>query len=170
MAVSRLTRQLLHMQGYRGLPEPVLEEVAVWARLGPAVCTGWVIVALLLQSAWLMLAGAGLAFFAAFTPWHPIDSLYNHLIRRITGTGPLPPPALQRRFACAVGFVWLLLLTWLFASGRLTAGYVMGFLFILAAAPMALAHYCIASHLWVRFIERPRPAGSPSPTQRADRR
>lgn len=82
---------------------------------------------------------AGVAFLGALLPHHPLDYLYNHVVRRVTGTEPLPANTRESRLACLL--VGLLLVTTgvAFFFHAVTVGYGLG----------------VASKLYIRFRDKP---------------
>jgi hypothetical protein len=52
-----------------------------------------------LGSPWVISVAAVTALSGAALPRHPVDYFYNHIVRRFTGTGPLPPNTRERKVA-----------------------------------------------------------------------
>lgn len=148
-------RRWVEMQGYAGLSDEQLREVAPWSRLAPAVCSVWVGVATALGSAPGVLALVPLAVLGALLPWHPFDLLYNYGLRHLTRTGPLPRHGLPRRFACSIATLWLLATGWAFATGQTGLGKLLGYSMTAAAAVPALTDFCIPSFFF-RLARRER--------------
>jgi hypothetical protein len=72
---SHRTRYLVELQGYCGLPDPAVAEIDLWLRVAPALCSGWALVATLMQST------TGLAVLAAGRLWrHHVEM--SHLSAR----------------------------------------------------------------------------------------
>lgn len=91
---------------------------------------------------------AAIAVLAAAFPVHPFDLLYNHVIRRFTGTGPLPRRGAPSRFACGLGAVLLVVAAWLFDAGHMVAGYALGGMLTAVAALVATTDICIPSLMY----------------------
>ena len=89
-----------------------------------------------------------IAALAAALPVHPFDLIYNLGIRHLTGTGPLPHRGAPSRFACGMGAVWLLPTAWLFNTGHLTAGYVLGGSLTAVAVLVSATDVCIPSMMF----------------------
>jgi hypothetical protein len=142
------TRRMLDIQGFDGVGDELLAQTAGWLRLAPALCAAFAAVGTGFGWAWLLWALAVLALFGAVLPFHPFDLLYNAGIRRLTGTPALPSNGGPRRFACALGAVWLVVTGALFAAGADVAGYVLGAAFVAAATLVATTHVCIPSILF----------------------
>lgn len=148
MTISMRYRSWLQMQGYEGLSDEDLEEIALWTRFSPALCMVTAIVGTALASTWVLGALAVTAALGALLPAHPFDAIYNYGIRRVTGARALPPNGMPRRFACVVGAVWLAAAVIAFASGATAVGYVAGALFVCVAGVLAVAGFCIPSFIF----------------------
>ncbi len=159
-----VTRQRLEMQGFCGLDDHAISELNVWVRFTPAVCAALVAVATTLGSVPLLIAVGTTALLGAVFPHHPIDFIYNYGIRYLTGTRPLPPNRAPRRFACGFATAWLALTAWMFATGALTAGRVLGAMFVAVALIPVLTHFCVPSFLFQLMTRRSTAsqAGAPS--------
>ncbi len=141
-------RQRLEMQGFSALDDQAISELDLWLRFTPAVCATLVAVGTMLGSVPLLIALGATALFGAVFPRHPFDLLYNYGLRYITGTRVLPPNPAPRRFACAFATVWLALTAWVFAAGAITAGRVLGAMFVAVALVTVLTDFCIPSFLF----------------------
>ena len=104
---SPVARRRLEAQGFVGLDDRALAEVAPWLRLAPALCAAWTAVGTTMASPQVIWALVPIAASGALSRGHPFDSLYNHGLRHILGTSRLPPYQAPRRFACGVASVWL---------------------------------------------------------------
>ena len=148
MTISMRSRSWLEMQGYTGLSDAELSEIALWTRFSPALCMITATIGTALASPWVLGALAVTAALGALLPAHPFDAIYNYGIRRAIGARSLPPSAMPRRFACAVGAVWLSAAAIAFASGAAAAGYVVGALFVCVAGVLTAAGFCIPSFIF----------------------
>lgn len=160
--LSNTTRRRLDIQGFERCDDAVLAPVARWLRLAFALCALSAGVGTALASPLVLLGLAIVAALAAALPVHPFDLIYNLGIRRLTGTGPLPQRGAPSRFACGLGAVWLLPTAWLFSTGRLTAGYVLGGLLTGVAGLVSTTDICIPSLLFRSVLGFPprRSAGT----------
>lgn len=143
--LSQATRRRLDIQGFERCDDATLAPVAGWLRLAFALCALIAGVGTALASPLVLLLLALIAALAAALPVHPFDLIYNLGIRRLTSTGPLPRRGAPSRFACGLGAVWLLPTAWLFSTGRLSAGYVLGGLLTGVAALVSTTDICIPS-------------------------
>jgi hypothetical protein len=147
MNTSRV-RHRLEMQGFCNLDDSAVTELNVWLRFTPALCAVLVAAATLLASVPLFIAVAATAFLGALFARHPFDYIYNNGLRHITGTRMLPPNGAPRRFACGVATVWLSATAWSFAAGAITAGRILGTLFVATAMIPVLTQFCVPSFLF----------------------
>lgn len=93
-----------------------------------------------------------IAALAAMLPVHPFDLIYNHGIRHLRGTGPLPKRTAQTRFACGVGAICLVVTVAAFSSGALVAGYVFGGVLTGVAALVGTTDICVPSIVFNRLF------------------
>jgi hypothetical protein len=162
-ALNARTRKRLHIQGLEAVDDVLLAEVAPWLRLAFALC------AVLAGTATATASPAGLMVLVVISAWaaavrvHPFDHIYNHGIRRLTRTPPLPPRGAPSRFACGFGSVWLLATAWLFAAGHAFWGYVLGGALTAVAALVATTDICLPSLVYRLLFGQPRPARTPVP-------
>ena len=104
-------RDRLRMQGFADVSERDLHDVQLWLRFSPAVCRVGVAMGTVLTSPVIIGLLMPIAATGALYGYNPLDLLYDHAIRRVTGTAPLPPRCAPSRFACLVATVWLGLIT-----------------------------------------------------------
>jgi hypothetical protein len=102
---------------------------------------------------WILMPIAALA---ALFPVHPFDLIYNHGIRYLRDTGPLPKRRAQSRFACGVGAVWLVATALAFQSGALITGYVLGGALTGVALLVSTTDICIPSMIYNALFLRSR--------------
>ena len=138
-------RRRLDIQGFEHVEDAALAPVAPWLRLAFGLCAAIAGVGTALASSTILLLLFPIALLAALFPVHPFDLIYNHGIRFITGTGPLPRRGAPSRFACGLGAVWLLPTAWAFHSGLLVGGYVLGGLLTAVALLVSTTDVCIPS-------------------------
>ncbi len=166
MALSMNTRRRLETQGFVGLDDDTLAAAAPWLRLAPALCATICAVGTILASPPVLWALAATAGLGAILPFHPFDLVYSLGLRRLTGSRRLPANGVPRRFACGVGFVWLLATGALFATSWMVAGYLLGGAFVATASLVATTHICIPSLIYGAACSRfaaPARAGRISP-------
>ena len=153
MPVSSSVRHRLEAQGFHGLDDATLEEVAPWLRWSPVLCTFVMTAGVALASPVILWALAGTAFLGALLPFHPFDLLYNYGARHLTGTRPLPHQGPQRRFACGIASTWLVVTGWAFHAGATTLGFALGIPLILVAGLVSVTHFCIPSVIYNTLVK-----------------
>ena len=142
------TSRLLDIQGFDAVDERQLARVAPWLRLSFGLCTLLGGLGTVLASPGILLVLALVAAIAAASPVHPFDHIYNHGIRHLTGTGPLPRRGLPSRFGCGMGAVFLLATAWAFSAGHLVTGYALGGLLTLVVLLVSTTDICIPSMIY----------------------
>lgn len=141
-------RRRLEAQGFVGLDDAALRELAPWLRWSPVICTVVMAIGVALPSPTLLWTLAAIAALGAALPFHPFDLLFNHGVRHLVGTRPLPHQGPQRRFACAIATLWLIATGWAFAAGLDAWGYALGVALVAVAALVSLTHICIPSMIF----------------------
>ncbi len=101
--ITRITRRRLDIQGFERVEDALLAPVAPWLRMAFGLCALMAALGTALASPLILLLLMPIASIAAVSPVHPFDLLYNHGIRFLTGTGPLPRRGSPSRFACGLG-------------------------------------------------------------------
>jgi len=146
----------IRAQGFCGLDGETCARINYPLRLAPAVCMGWAAVGTALASPAILLALAPFAALGALLRGHPFDVLYNHGLRRLLGSPPLPPYGVRRRFACALATVMLLAAAWSFQAGMPLAGSILGWSLVAAAFVNVSTGFCIPSFLVRVFFGKVR--------------
>jgi hypothetical protein len=154
--MTSTTRRRLDIQGFEGVEDAALAPVAAWLRLAFGLCAVMAALGTALASPLLLLLLAPVALLAAVFPVHPFDLLYNHGIRFLTGTGPLPRRGPPSRFACGLGAVWLVPTAWAFQTGLVVPGYVLGGLLTGVAVLVSTTDICIPSLVYRTLFGFPR--------------
>lgn len=148
MSKLSTVRCRLEAQGFLGLDDATLQELAPWLRWSPAFCTLFIIIGVGMRSPAVLWGLAAVAFLGVVLPLHPFDLLYNYAMRHLTGTRPLPHHGPQRRFACGVATVWLIATGGAFHLGAVVVGVALGVPLILVAGLVSFTHYCIPSLIY----------------------
>lgn len=163
--LTEISRRRLDIQGFDSVDDQVLAGVAPWLRLAFGLCALIAGIGTVLASPTILMLMVPVAGSAALFPVHPFDLIYNHGIRRFTGTGPLPRRGAPSRFACGLGAVWLLPTAWAFQTRRLATGYVLGGAVTLIAVLVSTTDICIPSLVFrLAFGLPPRRATAPPPS------
>jgi hypothetical protein len=148
----------LDAQGYAGVDRATMREVEPWLRWSPALCATVMALGTVLASEWVLWGLVPFAALGAIFRRHPFDYLYNHGMRRLTGTEPLPPHGAPRRFACGIASVWLVATGAAFAADMDVLGYALGGMLTAVAALVGTTHFCIPSLVYALLFGRPRCA------------
>jgi len=164
--VSKTTRQRIEAQGFLGLSDAALVEIGPWLRLSPAICMVWIAIATFYESVTALLVLIPFSVLGAILPWHPFDAIYNHGIRHLLGTQPLPRYNAPRKFACKVAVVWLSATSWAFYSGATVLGYVIGGSLAVAAAVPTFTDFCIPSFFYGLMFGNPKADGQVNESRR----
>lgn len=104
--ISELSIIGLRIQGWT-CAVPELAEHKLGVRFAYATCAALVLTGLLFQNVYFHYVGLAITIGGMIPPRHPVDYLYNAIIRHWLGRGALPKRPPQSRFACAVAFVWM---------------------------------------------------------------
>ena len=152
----RRIRRRLEVQGFLGMSDAELLGVGRWTRFTPSCNLVLTLAATAIGSVPWLLGLALLMAVGAFAPAHPFDMLYNTLIRPVAGTNRLPRSSPRRKITFAVGALWLGATAALFASGRQSTAYVLGFLMAAFILPLATIQVCVLSEVMARLFGPPK--------------
>ncbi len=83
-----------------------------------------------------------------FPAWHPIDRVYNHLLRPLWGGVRLPPNPLQRRIACLMGGSMNIGIGLGFQTGYTAVAYGFGIILVPLQLIVISTHFCVASWMF----------------------
>ena len=159
MSVSPTIRRRLEIQGFVGLDDATLAELAPWLEFSPMLCTLLIGLGTVRASAVILGALVPIAVLGAVFPVHPFDVLYNYGVRHLTGTRPLPPNGPPRRFACGLAAVWLTATAWAFGTGAHAVGSILGGVLTAVAAIVSVSHFCLPSLLYTLLFGRSKSTG-----------
>jgi hypothetical protein len=154
MPVNPAVRNRLEAQGYCGLDDATLQELAPWLRWTYTPGALITIIGMALMSPALLWSLAAITLLGIFLPFHPFDLLYNYGARYLTGTRPFPKQAPVRRFVFGVASVWLVATGWAFYVGSDILGFVLGVPLILVAVLASTTHFCIPSFMYNSIFDR----------------
>ena len=160
--MTSCTLQRLDIQGFDTVGEQQLAEVAPWLRLAFGACAVLAGLGTAAASPTVLVVLAPIAALGAALPVHPFDLIYNHGIRHLTGTGPLPRRGAPNRFACGMGAAWLLVTAWAFWAGHPILGYALGGTLTAIAILVSTTDICIPSMMFRLFFGPPHPRVVPA--------
>jgi len=148
MPVSRTVRSRLEAQGFCGLDDDTLAQLAPWMRWTYTLGTLVTLIGVALTSPGVLWVLAAITSVGIFLPFHPFDLLYNYGMRYLTRTGPLPNSGPQRHFVFVVATVWLTATGWAFSVGADVLGTALGVPLILVGALASITNFCIPSFIY----------------------
>lgn len=146
--VIATVRHRIQAQGFCGLDDATYAEINYPLRLSPAICMLWAAIGTALESPAILWALVPFALLGAILRGHPFDALYNHALRHLWGTPPLPPYPLRRRFACLLASLMLAAAAWGFQVGLPAVGHALGWSLVAAAFVNVSIGFCIPSFLY----------------------
>ena len=131
-----------------------LSELSWALRFTPAICMVGAIVGLITQQApvHFTLAAIGILPFW-FPSAHPIDLLYNHLIRPLWNGVRLPPNPLPRRIACFMGGTMNIGIGIAFLQDSVIAAYALGGILFVLQLIVITIHFCMASWMYEGLLK-----------------
>ena len=145
---SPTRRRRLEVQGYNGFTDAELNDYKIGIRLAYYLCDSLVVLGLVLMNIKLLAVAMSIAFFGAILAYHPVDYLYNYLIRHLINKPQLPHRTNQVRFACGIATVWLIGVIYLFYAGLNLWGYITGGILVSVATLVATTDICIPSLIY----------------------
>ncbi len=139
----------LVQQGYTKFSPQELTEMEWGLRFTPTVCALIALYGLVTQQPWILFTVAGLGIWAFLMPAsHPMDALYNYLVRPLFGAARIPPNPMQRRLACLSAAMMNILAGSLFLLGLPTAAYLVGGCLLVLQAIVIATHFCMLSWMY----------------------
>ncbi len=145
---ANISQRALAQQGYDYSPAQ-LSELSWGLRFTPALCMALAVVGLATQQAWIHFVLAALGILPFWFPaWHPLDRLYNHVLRPLWKGVVLPPNPLPRRIACLMGGAMNIGIGAAFAVGDVPLAYGFGAFLITLQLIVISTHFCVTSWRW----------------------
>ncbi|MBL4607117.1 MAG: DUF4395 family protein, partial [Pseudomonadales bacterium] len=139
----------LFQQGYQSYTSEQLKQMEWGLRFTPAACTSLTILALIMQWPLLAFVVSGLGIWAFYFPSaHPMDLIYNHVIRKAFGAVALPPNPLQRRMACLSAGILNFAIGVLFLASMANAAYAVGLMLVTLQLIVITSHFCALSWMY----------------------
>ena len=152
--LSPITRHRLNIQGWDNIDDDYLAETAFWLRLAPFLCAILAGIGTTLASPLILWILMPIAALGAMFKVHIFDQIYNYGIRYLLSTRPLPKRAVQTRFACGLGAVFLGSAAISFQSEAFIAGYFIGYAFTAVAVLVGTTDICIPSRIFNALFRR----------------
>ncbi|MHB8972629.1 MAG: DUF4395 family protein [Pirellulaceae bacterium] len=139
----------LMQQGYQRFTRQQLTEMEWGLRFTPFVCALIALYGLITQQPWVLFSVAGLGIWAFLFPAaHPMDLVYNHVVRPLFGAVPIPPNPMQRRLACLSAAIMNVAAGTLFLLGWPLAAYTVGGCLLVLQAIVIATHFCALSWMY----------------------
>ena len=160
MSVNSTVRNRLEAQGFCGLNDETLAQLAPWMRWTYTLGTLVTLIGVVLTSPVVLWVLAAITSVGIFLPFHPFDLLYNYGMRYLTRTGPLPNSGPQRHFVFVVATVWLVATGWAFYVGADIVGVALGVSLILVGALASITNFCIPSFIYNTVVGRRKAQGN----------
>jgi hypothetical protein len=154
MPVNPTVRSRLEAQGFSGLDDKTLAELAPWIRWTYTLGTLITLIGVALMSPVVLWSLAAITSVGIVLPFHPFDLLYNYGVRYRTHTPPMPNSGPQRHFVFVVATVWLVATGWAFYAGATIVGIVLGVLLILVGGLASTTNFCIPSFIYCTVARR----------------
>jgi hypothetical protein len=144
----------LEAQGFCGLDDAALEELAPWMRWTSILGMLVTLIGVVLTSPAVLWSLAAMTSVGIVVAFHPFDLLYNYGFRYVTGIRRIPNSGPQRHFVFGVATVWLVATGWAFYVGADIAGFALGVPLILVAALASTTHFSIPSLIYNTVVNR----------------
>jgi len=159
LSASRINR--LRVQGYTTQSPLELSQLAFGNRFAYRICTALLVVGVATANTPLLSFMLVIAALGVLLPNHPFDYIYNQLLAKRMNKPKLPKRSKQLKFACAVATLWIAATIYLFTSGFLTTGYVMGSILIGIAFTVSTTDFCLPSVIYNTIFLRNTPLTNP---------
>ncbi len=139
----------LFQQGYQRFTPAELRQLEWGLRFTPAVCSLIAAYGLYTQQPLVLFAVAALGIWAFFFPAaHPMDLLYNHVVRHAFKAVKLPENPLQRRLACLSAGLLNIAAGVLFLLNMPVAAIIVGVSLLVLQAIVIFTHFCTLSWMY----------------------
>jgi Domain of unknown function (DUF4395) len=158
MTVNPTVRSRLEAQGFCGLDDQNLAELAPWIRWTYVFGTLVTLIGVAFMSPVVLWTLAAVTSLGIVLPFHPVDLLYNYGMRYLTRTGPIPNSGPQRHFVFVVATVWLTATGWAFYAGANIVGIALGVLLIVVGGLASTTNFCIPSFIYNTVVGRRKAA------------
>jgi len=139
----------LFQQGFQRFSPEELKQLEWGLRFTPAACSLIAAYGLYVQQPYILFAVAALGIWAFFFPAaHPMDLIYNHMVRPLFGAVKLPENPLQRRLACLSAGLMNIAAGTLFIFDMPIVATVVGVSLLFLQAIVIFTHFCTLSWMY----------------------
>lgn len=146
LSETRIKR--LRAQGYSTQSAQELSDMAFGIRFPYRLCVTILSVGVLFANIPILALMMAMAALSIVLPNHPFDYIYNHLLSKRMGKPVVPPRSIQLKFTCTLATAWIGTMIFLFSSGMMTGGYILGVMLIITATLPSTIDLCIPSVLF----------------------
>ncbi len=155
LSATRINR--LRVQGYTTQSPLELSQLAFGIRFAYRLCTAILVIGVATASTPLLSFMLVIAALGVLLPNHPFDYIYNELLANRLNKPKLPARSKQLKFACTIATLWIASTIYLFTTGFLTTGYVMGSILIGIAFTVSTTDFCLPSVIYNTLFLRNTP-------------
>ena len=139
----------LFQQGYQHYSAQELKQLEWGLRFTPAVCSAITAYGLYFQQPYVLFIVGVLGMWAFFFPaGHPMDLLYNRVVRHAFGAIKLPENPFQRRLACFAAGIMNTASAILFLTGFPVIAIFVGVTLLILQAIVITTHFCTLSWMY----------------------
>lgn len=138
-------RRHIEAQGYLGLDDETLVGLDPWLKLTPFLTCLVAGLGTLVESSALLAALSLVTFLGVLLPRHPVDSLYNGLIRNLEDSPPIPLTPRRRRLVYLIWSGTLAASAYCFATGNVKIGFLTGWFVAAIVGFLAAQQICLIS-------------------------
>jgi Domain of unknown function (DUF4395) len=142
-------RQFVRQQGFQDVSAASCTYQYPALMFQPRLLAGAVVLAVLVQSAGMLLVLAGVLWWNALVPArNPCDALYNRAVARPRRLPPLPPAPGPRRFAQGMAGTLLAGAGLALVAGRPIVAWTLEGVLAVALGALVLGRFCLGSYLY----------------------
>lgn len=153
MSDLSLQQKNLFQQGYQSYTPAQLKEIDWGLRFTPGVCSLIALYGLITQNPVILFSVALLGILAFFFPSnHPMDMIYNQLVRKLFNAEKLPPNPFQRRLACFAAGIMNTAAALFFLASMPIPALITGGLLLILQAIVIFTHFCTLSWMYEGFM------------------
>lgn len=139
----------LFQQGFQSYTPQELKQIEWGLRFTPSACSLIALYGLITQNPFVLFGVAILGMWAFFAPaGHPMDLIYNHIIRKPFDAVKLPPNPFQRRLACFSAGIMNTIAASFFLMDMPMAAYITGGMLLALQAIVIFTHFCTLSWMY----------------------
>ncbi len=143
----------LRIQGWT-CTVPQLAEYQLGIRFAYGTCAVIVLLGLVFQNVYFYYIAFAITIGGMIPPRHPVDYIYNGLIRHLFKKPAIPKRPPQSRFACSIAFVWvgLALLCW--HNGSHWIANALASALVMQAGIVTFTDICFPSMIYNFFFKK----------------